>query len=190
MTEEFKAKYFAEFDIQKRKAMLDEANLSEEEREILLELFQARYADEDKEIDLFLRGILELKFNEKGSRSKKKKANEIKGVLKLWHVDQIGQRGKIQDDIIYQELCHTLRRYISVSISDRSYTSSLWGLKKMDDADIPVKMAKDLGNFLFQLPAQMEMQDEFAIPQMAAREVFKEFYPDRADELEEKYFAM
>lgn len=180
--------YYKEMNPEKRKKILNELKQSADEKEWELRkrLFDIRYTKTKKGdyADEFLRGWLELRVvsqNLDHLFSERKNVRLSKNIL---HKMCLDQTEVYPDEVLYQEMCNLTGRYISSCLKDTNYSSFLWGLGKISDKKVRMKIEKDLTVIGETIPEYLNMQDEFRILSLAITNVKKELLEQEESEEE------
>ncbi len=184
-------RYYKEPDPVKRKRILQEAISTGEgdarENEIRKEIWKLRYqgksqAKKDTPADGFLALWMALEFNRNTSRGFfgadiRRACKEIRGHLERLKFKEYQEKGGIESEIFYKEVCHMVRIYIELCATDHSYNATIFGMFRMGAEQSKNKLQADIRDVAFRLPKTLGLEEELAIVTKAAAEVFEEAFP-------------
>lgn len=164
---EWPLNYYMELKPEKRKALLEEQMRQgrSEELEQIEKLFQIRYISDKKGnyADTFMRSYLELRMTAEKMDVMFAERRNKKIVLQALHHMQADGTSEIPEELVYQELCHLISLYVQSSVTDKNYTSILWGMFKNSDEKILEKMRRDLAMIGEALPEMLHLETECRI---------------------------
>ena len=178
--------YYQETDKEKRKKILEaaiEAEGMNPEDELRLELWERRYGRREKEpegIDRYIRGWMGMVYLNQSSMTflvKRRAVREIRKVKEDWDVELLKGRGELGEKLMYQELYNLIRFYMELCATDRNYTTTLFGMMRMDEEKVVQKIAKEIYTVAYEIPKSLDMEEEFQILRRAARDAFADQYP-------------
>ena len=182
--------YMREPESWKRKEILDQA-IAEEgmtpDNELRLKLWEKRYVKQnDREIDTFIRGWVNLNFLEssgKGLFSKNRIEKDKQKILEDWQVALAAEYGETGRQVLYEEFFNLSRLYIKLCEEDKQYNSVLLGLGTMKKEKLVRKIAADVFNAAYNVPNRHNMKEDLALFTKAATEAFYEVYDRDKDML-------
>ena len=173
--------YYREMGGAERKKLLDEALANSvggnaDEDKLRLELWQARYAAEDRdkagEIDYFIKAWLDLSLISKkdsafGKNRMKRVAREAAGTLLL---DQYSPEkfGSLLD----QEYIHLFHLLMDLYLHDGGFTHRVLGFTKLDADELQKKIADRFVNVTRDMPGRCGLTELFAPLYRAASEAY------------------
>ncbi|MBQ1490896.1 MAG: hypothetical protein IIZ39_02955 [Blautia sp.] len=182
--------YYKEANPVKRRHMLEKAIQDEgetEENKIRKEIYAVRYAKSsqvDKKIpaDSFLALWMMMEYNKNVGGGLfgmdiKRAQKEIRKHLKDAHIQEFLDKGGEYERLMKEELCHMVRVYMNLSLTDHSYGSTLFGLMKMGSDNLNDKLREDVRAIARDLPARVDMKEELSPVTEAIARVYEEFYP-------------
>ncbi len=73
---------------------------------------------------------------------KRRAVREIRKVKEDWDVELLKGRGELGEKLMYQELYNLIRFYMELCATDRNYTTTLFGMMRMDEEKVVQKIAK------------------------------------------------
>ena len=163
------AKYYREKDPMERLKLLEQsiaAGEEPEENRIRKELWEIRYSDKaetgDTRADGYLGLWMTMEFNRNsasrffGTRSAKKEIGKYLKKLKFQ---------------VYMDLCQT----------DKSYNTMIFGLIHIKEDSAKAKVQRDIRETAVELPANLGMEAELGIITRAAREIYRQYYPNEGN---------
>ena len=178
------AQYYREPDPKKRKALLDEAIASGEDKEanqIRKEIWEARYSQNGSEMaDGYLRFWMTMEFNKNAANKWFGVKGAYKDVMKeLNSVKflEIQEKSELHKELLYRECCHLVKLYMDLCKTDRSYNSMLCGIITIKEEDVKAKLQKDIYKTAVCLPKDLGMEKELALVTRAAREIYELYFP-------------
>lgn len=181
MSTEWLEEYYKSNERNKRKEMLEQSLATNQETSEDLyrkELWELRYGQRGKassEIDYFIRAYLNLMVLAKtkrsilNSRTFDKMIGEIEADLYL-----AKEKNEMEEQILFEEYCNLFRFYIHLCLTDRNYTTTLFGLMHISGEDAAAKVKAELSHVLETVPAMINKQDEFALLKKAAEKCMAE----------------
>ena len=176
--------YYMETDGMRRKEYLNEALKKEDSHENRLrqKLWEKRYTDArgryDK-ADHFLRAWLDLPILVKDMKGIFGKSRVRKGVQEIrdtFLLDLLKENLE-NKDVWYREFVHLACFYIQVSTTDRSYTTTLFGIGKLPEDNLVKKIAADLCHKTITCPEILGFRKDQEVLAQAARDAFNLYYP-------------
>ncbi|MBR2764735.1 MAG: hypothetical protein IKE03_01965 [Blautia sp.] len=184
-------RYYKEPDPVKRRRMLEEAIASGEgdprENEIRQELYRLRYqgnaqGKKDVPADGFLALWMTLEYNRNTGRGffgadMRRAVKEIRGHLERLKFKEYQEKGGLESELFYKEVCHMVRIYIDLCATDHSYNSTIFGMFRMGADQSKNKIMADVRDVAVRVPETLELQEELAIVTKAAAEVYEEAFP-------------
>ncbi len=167
--------YYRELNPEKRKKILDAlTSLDEKNSELdhMQKLFGLRYKKSAKGVfaDQFLQYWLELKMAAKNADSYVSARRTKKQVVSAWHMLCLDRVMEFDRDILYREMCHLTRLYITLCSQDESYNAFLWGLGRISEEKRKDKMIRDLELIGEEMPKSFDLEKEFEILKSAIRD--------------------
>ncbi len=186
--------FYMETDPFKRKDFLDEALAADPSKENQFRqlLWQKRYADSKGNVtgsDHFLKLWTDLPFVEKQKKSLFSK-RLLNNFLKEWN--DIFQWETLKEnpdyrDIWLKEFINFCCFYIQISKTDKTYSTTLFGIGKLSDDTLARKMANDLYQKTVILPGNMNLLPEENLLEEAAKSSFELYFPTKAALCEEVF---
>ncbi len=183
------AAYYREGDALKRKALLEQSIAAGEEPEvnsIRKELWEIRYsetADQNSRADGYLKLWMALEFNrDAGKRwfGQKSARKEIVKNLDLLKFQEIKARSELHKELLYRECCHLVNLYMNLCAQDKTYNSMICGIMTMNSDSSKAKLKRDIYETAVVLPRELKMEEELGIITEAAREAYREHFPDES----------
>lgn len=183
------AQYYKEHEPMKRKALLEQAVQSGEEREanaVRKELWEIRYAGSsdlgpDTRADGFLALWMAMEFNRDASGRLfgwKGARRELTKKLTQLKFAELQAKSELHKEMLYRECCHMVRMYMEISEKDKSYNSFLCGLMSISSDKVVQKLKKDIYETAVALPSAIKMEEELGLITRAAKEVYEEIFPE------------
>lgn len=185
------AKYYREKDPMERLKLLEQsiaAGEEPEENRIRKELWEIRYSDKaeagDTRADGYLGLWMTMEFNRNsasrffGTRSAKK---EIGKYLKKLKFQELQERGGLYEELLYRECCHLVLVYMDLCQTDKSYNTTIFGLIHIKEDSAKAKVQRDIRETAVELPANLGMEAELGIITRAAREIYRQYYPNEGN---------
>ena len=172
------AKYYREKDPMERLKLLEQS----------IELWEIRYSDKaetgDTRADGYLGLWMTMEFNRNsasrffGTRSAKK---EIGKYLKKLKFQELQERGGLYEELLYRECCHLVLVYMDLCQTDKSYNTTIFGLIHIKEDSAKAKVQRDIRETAVELPANLGMEAELGIITRAAREIYRQYYPNEGN---------
>lgn len=189
--------YIRELEPKKRRSLLEKAKAEAEPEdndrqanELRTRLLKARYSEVDgRDLDTFIRGLMDLRFLESASKSifsKKKVPKQFEAIRKDWCMDLAGEYGETGEKVLYQEFCNMMRRYFYLCEEDRNYNSILLGIGRIKKESRIKKIAGDVRHMAFEIPEETKTAEELKLFTKAAADTFRAVYPEDAELLDNK----
>lgn len=182
------AKYYTEHDPMKRKALLEQAIASGEEKEantVRMELWKIRYqgvsqVDASTRADGFLGLWMAMEYN-RGAAKKLFGAGsarkEIMKHMKRLRFQELLEKSALHKELLYKECCHLVRTYMKLCETDRSYNTTLFGIMNISGDKKEQKLKTDIYEMAMVLPKAVKLEEELRLITEAAVEVYEEFFP-------------
>lgn len=177
--------YYQETNKDKRKKIL-EAAIEEEgmnpEDELRLELWERRYGQRKNEpegIDRYIRGWMGMLYLDQSASffsGKRKALREIRKVKEDWNEELLKGKGELGEKLMYQEMYNMIKLYMELCVTDRSYTTTMFGMMRVDEKKIVQRMEKEIYVVTCEIPRNLGMQEEFQILRKAAKDAFTDQY--------------
>ncbi len=183
--------YYNEQDPKMRRRMLDAAigqGLSPKEDEVRDAIFQIRHPDGTKPMSngavrdaymgvwLNLHLIKDSLSSRISRRGNVKRAKEALAILKE---DEIRERfGQLGADLLYHEVVHLAKVYMTLCNEDKQYTSIILGFGRMKEDRIIGKISEDAYTVARAIPEGLGMTSEFALWTKAVTDAYHELFPD------------
>lgn len=194
MEKTWETEYYHELRADKRQKLLEEAISVEglsPENELRRKLLDARYGKtlgRGKRVDYFIRGWMTLSMlpSTVSARNKKKREREIRSIMDDWKFDLAGEYGEIGKRILYQEFCNMTLVYIDLCRKDKTYGAVLLGLGRISDDSLMTKIARDVYNMAYDIPAELGIREDLRLFTEAATAMICEEFP----EIEDDFLAM
>lgn len=185
------AKYYREKEPMERLKLLEQSIAAEEDPEgnkIRKELWEIRYSDKseagDTRADGYLGLWMTMEFNRNsgsrffGTRSAKK---EIRKYLTKLKFQEIQEKGGLYEELLYRECCHMVLVYMDLCQTDKSYNTTLCGLIHIKEDSAKSKLQRDIRETAVDLPGTLGMESELGIITRAAREIYRQYYPNEGN---------
>ena len=185
------AKYYREKEPMERLKLLEQSIAAEEDPEgnkIRKELWEIRYSDKseagDTRADGYLGLWMTMEFNRNsgsrffGTRSAKKEIGKYLTKLKF---QEIQEKGRLYEELLYRECCHMVLVYMDLCQTDKSYNTTLCGLIHIKEDSAKSKLQRDIRETAVDLPGTLGMESELGIITRAAREIYRQYYPNEGN---------
>ena len=185
------AKYYREKEPMERQKLLEQSIAAEEDPEgnkIRKELWEIRYSDKseagDTRADGYLGLWMTMEFNRNsgsrffGTRSAKKEIGKYLTKLKF---QEIQEKGGLYQELLYRECCHMVLVYMDLCQTDKSYNTTLCGLIHIKEDSAKSKLQRDIRETAVDLPGTLGMESELGIITRAAREIYRQYYPNEGN---------
>ena len=185
------AKYYREKEPMERLKLLEQSIAAEEDPEgnkIRKELWEIRYSDKseagDTRADGYLGLWMTMEFNRNsgsrffGTRSAKKEIGKYLTKLKF---QEIQEKGGLYEELLYRECCHMVLIYMDLCQTDKSYNTTLCGLIHIKEDSAKSKLQRDIRETAVDLPGTLGMESELGIITRAAREIYRQYYPNEGN---------
>lgn len=185
------AKYYREKEPMERLKLLEQSIAAEEDPEgnkIRKELWEIRYSDKsevgDTRADGYLGLWMTMEFNRNsgsrffGTRGAKKEIGKYLTKLKF---QEIQEKGGLYEELLYRECCHMVLVYMDLCQTDKSYNTTLCGLVHIKEDSAKSKLQRDIKETAVDLPGALGMEAELGIITRAAREIYRQYYPNEGN---------
>ena len=185
------AKYYREKEPMERLKLLEQSIAAEEDPEgnkIRKELWEIRYSDKsevgDTRADGYLGLWMTMEFNRNsgsrffGTRGAKKEIGKYLTKLKF---QEIQEKGGLYEELLYRECCHMVLVYMDLCQTDKSYNTTLCGLVHIKEDRAKSKLQRDIKETAVDLPGALGMEAELGIITRAAREIYRQYYPNEGN---------
>ena len=185
------AKYYREKEPMERLKLLEQSIAAEEDPEgnkIRKELWEIRYSDKsevgDTRADGYLGLWMTMEFNRNsgsrffGTRGAKKEIGKYLTKLKF---QEIQEKGGLYEELLYRECCHMGLVYMDLCQTDKSYNTTLCGLVHIKEDSAKSKLQRDIKETAVDLPGALGMEAELGIITRAAREIYRQYYPNEGN---------
>ena len=185
------AKYYREKEPMERLKLLEQSIAAEEDPEgnkIRKELWEIRYSDKseagDTRADGYLGLWMTMEFNRNsgsrffGTRRAKKEIGKYLTKLKF---QEIQEKGGLYEELLYRECCHMVLVYMDLCQTDKSYNTTLCGLIHIKEDSAKSKLQRDIRETAVDLPGTLGMESELGIITRAAREIYRQYYPNEGN---------
>ena len=185
------AKYYREKEPMERLKLLEQSIAAEEDPEgnkIRKELWEIRYSDKseagDTRADGYLGLWMTMEFNRNsgsrffGTRSAEKEIGKYLTKLKF---QEIQEKGGLYEELLYRECCHMVLVYMDLCQTDKSYNTTLCGLIHIKEDSAKSKLQRDIRETAVDLPGTLGMESELGIITRAAREIYRQYYPNEGN---------
>lgn len=179
--------YYQETNKDKRKKIL-EAAIEEEgmnpENELRLELWERRYGQKGNEpegIDRYIRGWMGMLYlNQSASlfSGKRRAVRELRKVKEDWNEELLKGKGELGEKLMYQEMYNMVKLYMKLCATDRNYTTTMFGMMRMDEKKVVQRMEKEIYMVTCEIPRNLGMEEEFQILRKAAKDAFTDQYQE------------
>ena len=178
--------YYDELDARRRKEMLDGAiengEGNPEENAVRQKLWALRYGQPKKNMPpadgyagLWI--TMNLWRRDTASRFRVRAAvKELGGMLRQLGIDA-PQASGLEQELVYQELVHAVRLYLS-TCAEGSYNTRFLGMVRLKPEQLVEKIVAEIYGVAYELPEKLGMAAQFAPLRRAAYEAFSAAYPD------------
>ena len=180
--------YIRESESGERRKILEKAVADEgmtPENELRARLLEKRYITKDgQETDRFMHGWMTLSFMReprKGLLAARRKQKDRETVRSDWALDLAGEYGETGRDVLYQEFVQLSRLYIRLCQKDSNYSAVFFGLGRMKEDNLNIKIAKDIYRVAYEAPEEAGLKEELALFTKAATDAFCEMYSREKD---------
>ena len=183
LEKQWEREYYRETKREKRKAILDAAIVEEgmsPENELRSKLLESRYGkklEKGQSVDYFIRGWMTLQFLANARKSfgfKRKVRKELASVKSDWQFELAAAYGETGQKVLYQEFCQLTRVYLELCQKDRNYGAILIN-----------KIGKDIYTIAYEIPREIEAEEELRLFTEAASRTLTESFPEIADDFYE-----
>lgn len=157
------------------------------ENEFRKKLWNSRYVPTKKEkgeVDHFFKGILSLNTlsrTKPGFFNRRMIAREIEDLKKSLCMDLAEEYGEMGQAILYEELKHLGRTYISICQDDKNFSSLILGIGRISKDGLAEKIASSVYKMAYTVPKLHGFEELMAPVTNAFTEAYYEFYPKKAD---------
>lgn len=181
------AAYYREGDAMKRKALLEQSIAAGEEPEansIRKELWEIRYSeavDQNSRADGYLKLWMAMEFNRDAGRrwfGQRSARKEIMKNLDLLKFQEIQEKSELHKELLYRECWHLVNLYMNLCVHDKTYNSMICGIMTMNSDSSKAKLQRDIYETAIVLPRELKMEAELGLIMEAAREAYKDHFPD------------
>ena len=189
--------YYDELDARRRKEMLDSAiengEGNPEENAVRQKLWALRYGQPKKNMPpadgyagLWI--TMNLWRRDTASRFRVRAAvKELGGMLRQLGIDA-PQASGLEQELVYQELVHAVRLYLS-TCAEGSYNTRFLGMVRLKPEQLLEKIVAEIYGVAYELPEKLGMAAQFAPLRRAAYEAFSAAYPDEVGLLDSAIFG-
>ena len=184
------AQYYRETDPAKRKELLEQAIAEEgatEENQARREIWDARYSmksDLGGQADGYLKFWMTIEFNRtSGNRwfTSKGARKGLQKELDQVHFHELAAKSELHRELIYRECEHLVKLYMDLCQTDKSYNTTIFGLIHIKEDSAKAKVQRDIRETAVELPANLGMEAELGIITRAAREIYRQYYPNEGN---------
>ncbi|MFA6847630.1 MAG: DUF6553 family protein [Lachnospiraceae bacterium] len=161
--------YYREIDPGKRKQLLDELCMTEEDdgaNEYRRHLYELRHVDRKDpahEVDLFLWNCINLPFIYKSKTLfMSGPIKEVRKIMKDMGAAESSEYGDAGEKAFYWEMRNTMKRYLS-TCDDKNYRRKLFGLMSASDEDRIVQTCKDAWEMSYGIAGRLHLEDEMKV---------------------------
>ena len=172
------AKYYREKDRMERLKLLEQsiaAGEEPEENRIRKELWEIRYSDKAETGDTRADGYLGLWMTMEFNR------NSASRFFGTRSAKELQERGGLYEELLYRECCHLVLVYMDLCQTDKSYNTTIFGLIHIKEDSAKAKVQRDIRETAVELPANLGMEAELGIITRAAREIYRQYYPNEGN---------
>ncbi len=183
-------RFYHETEREDREEIFEEGLKSDgptRENEFRQKLWNRRYTPagrEQGEVDHFFKGFLTLDTlgrTKPGFFNKKYIQREVASLRTIWCLDLAEEYGEMGQELLYEELKHLARTYISVCQDDKNFSSMFFGVGKMSREKLNDKIADKIYFLTREVPKTHHIEKEVEPLANALIEVYFEMYPKKAD---------
>ncbi len=194
LEKQWEREYYRETKREKRKAILDAAIVEEgmsPENELRSKLLESRYGkklEKGQSVDYFIRGWMTLQFLGTARKSfgfKRKVRKELASVKSDWQFELAAAYGETGQKVLYQEFCQLTRVYLELCQKDRNYGAILFGVGRIKEETMVNKIGKDIYTIAYEIPREIEAEEELRLFTEAASRTLTESFPEIADDFYE-----
>ena len=100
--------------------------------------------------------------------------------LDLLKFQEIKARSELHKELLYRECCHLVNLYMNLCAQDKTYNSMICGIMTMNSDSSKAKLKRDIYETAVVLPRELKMEEELGIITEAAREAYREHFPDES----------
>ena len=161
------------------------------ENELRSKLLESRYGkklEKGQSVDYFIRGWMTLQFLANARKSfgfKRKVRKELASVKSDWQFELAAAYGETGQKVLYQEFCQLTRVYLELCQKDRNYGAILFGVGRIKEETMINKIGKDIYTIAYEIPREIEAEEELRLFTEAASRTLTESFPEIADDFYE-----
>lgn len=183
--------YYCEIEPEKRLSILESCIQNgddSEENKLRKEVFELRYQCSKKGrqviyADMFLAFWTGMQFYQEALEKPRKVKWAKKGIIKEMeriHFREFEAKSKLHQKLLYWEMRHLVRVYVSSCKSDRMYSKMMCGFGNMNENYVMEKIKCDIHKTVIELPKLLDLEKELSVFIQAAKD---EYYECFAEEL-------
>lgn len=182
------AQYYREIDPLKRRKLLKKAIAEEgrdpqtqKENEIRKELWKMRYSTvmdkaTDSRADAFMKFWMGLEYERNSGGSifggYNSSARRIRKDLKSCGFKEMEEKSDLHRELLYRECVQLVWMYGELSLKDKSYGNSIFGIIRMSEDDKVEKLSKDIRATGIEFPRTLGMGQELDLISRATAEAY------------------
>ncbi|MDD3220073.1 MAG: hypothetical protein PHC41_05540 [Lachnospiraceae bacterium] len=160
-----------------------------EANQIRLQMWEDRYGKYDgtkPEVDHYLKLWLDFRFAYEKRKSIFGFGNAKKSLqkdLNAMGFERTNDKGQMGEDILFAELRHMVRFYLSLCMSDKTYRSSFLGIMSMKDENVIDKITREVYEVACATPEFYGLTKEYEVFTNAAIDAFSTDFPEMSGTL-------
>ena len=94
---------------------------------------------------------------------------------------ELQEKSELHRELLYRECCHMVLVYMDLCQTDKSYNTTLCGLIHIKEDSAKSKLQRDIRETAVDLPGTLGMESELGIITRAAREIYRQYYPNEGN---------
>lgn len=157
------------------------------ENEFRKKLWELRYVPRKKEkneVDYFFQGFLSIDTlgrTKPGFFNNRFIKKEIESLKKVWGMDLAEEYGEMGQELLYEEMKHLARTYITICQDDKNFSTMILGVGKLSKDTLNEKIASKVYDLACVVPRMHKFEEIVAPFSKALIEVYFEMFPKKAD---------
>ena len=190
---EWEFQYYSKVKEKERRQLLDEriaTGEQSEELELIKKLYDQRYTPEKGEeegVDHMIRGILYLKLlKDRSTLFSFYPKKELKSIYHDFCLETAKPFGETGRKVLYRELKHTSKIFLTLCLEDRAYGSTVLGLIRLSNDALKYKLVTDVYNLTYEIPERFGITEELEVFITGLTDAYNESFPDDRGLLEQK----